>query len=257
MKKNPLVSIVIPYFKKKNFFKKTIKSIVSQSYKNFEIIIVYDDKNLNELLFVKNSLKKIKRKKILINKKNYGSGISRNKGILKSRGSYIAFCDADDVWKKNNLSKQLLYMQKYNLSFSHTSYIVINKYSKKIGSFAVKKKLSYGDLIKSCDIGLSTVIAKKSVFIKNKFTSLKTKEDYLLWLRLIKKNKFLFGINEKLSSWRLLEDSMSSSLMQKLSDSFKLYYSYEKYNIILSVFFVARLSYFALLKKIQIYLMKG
>ena len=98
---------------------------------------------------------------------------------------------------------------------------------------------------------------QKKVFIKNKFTSLKTKEDYLLWLKLLKKRKYVFGINKYLSSWRYLEDSLSSSLMQKLSDSFKLYNKHEKYNILLSFFFVLRLSYFALIKKMQIYLMKG
>ena len=80
-------------------------------------------------------------------------------------------------------------MNKYNLDFSHTSYFVIDKNSKKIGSLKIKEKLNYNNLIKSCDIGLSTVVAKKKVFIKNKFTSLKTKEDYLLWLKLLKKKK--------------------------------------------------------------------
>tara|TARA_B100001996_G_scaffold360696_1_gene326881 strand:- start:653 stop:1423 length:771 start_codon:yes stop_codon:yes gene_type:complete len=254
MKNKPLVSVIIPYFRKKHFLKKTIKSIISQTYKNFEIILIYDDQNLDDLSYVKNLIKKVKSKKIILNKKNIGPGLSRNKGILKSSGNYIAFCDADDIWKKNKLFKQISHMQKNNLDFSHTSYSVIDKYSKNVGSFNIKEKLSYKNLIKSCDIGLSTVIANKRIFLKNKFTSLKTKEDYLLWLKLLKKKKYIHGINEQLSSWRSLEDSLSSSLSQKLSDSFKLYYKYEKYNIIYSLFCVLRLSYFALIKKIQ---MKG
>ncbi len=257
MKKKPIVSIIIPYFKKKKFFKKTINSIVSQSYRHFEIILVYDDSDLTELLFVKKLLKKIKNKKILINKVNLGPGNARNKGILVAKGNYIAFCDADDIWKKNKLSDQISYMRKNNLNFSHTSYSVIDKNSRNIGSFTIKEKLSYKNLIKSCDIGLSTVIAKKKIFSKNKFPSLKTKEDYQLWLKILKKTKFLFGMNKKLSSWRLADNSLSSSFTQRVSDSFKLYNKYEKYNIILSFFFVLRLSYFALLKKIQIYFVKG
>ena len=257
MKNKNLVSVIIPYFKKKKFIKKTIRSIISQTYKNYEIILVYDDNDLDDLSFIENLLKKVKNKKIIINKRNLGPGFSRNKGFLKSNGSYIAFCDADDIWNKNKLTKQIKYMKKYNLDFSHTSYFVIDKNSKKIGSLKIKEKLNYNNLIKSCDIGLSTVVAKKKVFIKNKFTSLKTKEDYLLWLKLLKKRKYIFGINKYLSSWRYLEDSLSSSLMQKLSDSFKLYNKHEKYNILLSFFFVLRLSYFALIKKMQIYLMKG
>tara|TARA_Y100000590_G_scaffold409310_1_gene501378 strand:- start:251 stop:1024 length:774 start_codon:yes stop_codon:yes gene_type:complete len=257
MKNKNLVSVIIPYFKKRNFLKKTIKSIVSQTYKNIEIILIYDDKNLDDLFFIEDLLKNVKNKKIIINKKNLGPGFSRNKGILKSNGSYIAFCDADDIWNKNKLSSQIKYMKKYNLDFSHTSYLVIDKFSKKIGSYEIQEKLNYNNLIKSCDVGLSTVVGKKKIFLKNKFTSLKTKEDYLLWLKLLKKRKYIFGTNKYLSSWRFLEDSLSSSLVQKLSDSFKLYNKYEKYNFLLSIFFVSRLSYFALLKKIQIYLMRG
>ena len=127
MKKKNIISIIIPYFKKKTFFEKTIKSKSNQSYKNFEIILIYDDLDQNELSFVKKVLRKIKNKKILINKKNLGPGNSRNKGILKAKGNYIAFCDADDVWKKNKLLNQLNFMKENNLNFSHTSYSIIDK----------------------------------------------------------------------------------------------------------------------------------
>ena len=257
MKKNPLVSIIIPYFRKKKYFKDTINSIISQSYKKLEIIVIYDDANKSELQFVEKTLEKFKNKKILINKKSLGPGLSRNKGIIKSKGAYIAFCDADDVWKKNKLKVQLSFMQKNKIDFSHTNYFIINKYSKIIGQFKIEKKLNYQDLLRSCDIGLSTVLAKKKIFNKNKFSSLTTKEDYLLWLKILKKKKFISGINKNLSSWRLLEKSLSSSVTQKVSDSFKLYHNYEKYNVIISLFFMLRLTYFALIKKINIYLMEG
>lgn len=257
MKKKPLVSIIIPYFRKKNFFKNTINSIALQSYKQLEIIVIYDDSNKSELKFVEQTLKKFKKKKILINKKSLGPGFSRNKGIVKAKGTYVAFCDADDIWKNNKLKAQLLFMQKNKIDFSHTNYSIIDKYSKIIGQFRIKKKLNYKDLLKSCDIGLSTVLAKKKIFDKNKFSSLTTKEDYLLWLKIIKKNKYIYGLNKNLSSWRLLKNSLSSSITQKISDSFRLYHKHEKYNVIISIFFVLRLTCFALIKKIKIYFMKG
>ena len=93
------ISIIIPYYKKK-FLKKTINSIQAQTYKKFEVIIIYDDKNLSELKFVKQLVKTDKRFKIIINKKNLGAGYSRNKGIKHSSGKFICFLDADDMWKK-------------------------------------------------------------------------------------------------------------------------------------------------------------
>jgi teichuronic acid biosynthesis glycosyltransferase TuaG len=254
MKKKINISVVIPYFKKRIFFEKTIKSIVNQSYKNFEIILIYDDVNQNELIFVKNVLKKIKNTKILVNKKPLGPGNSRNKGVLKAKGDYIAFCDADDVWKKNKLSNQLNFMKKNKLNFSHTSYSIIDEYSKIVGKFKIKKKLNYQDLLKSCDIGLSTVMISKKILLKNKFCSLKTKEDYELWLRLSKKEKLFRGLHNDFSSWRITKNSQSSSLIQKLLDSFRLYCYYEKYNILISLFYVVRLASFAVLKKLKIYL---
>ena len=85
MKNNPLVSVVIPYYRKQFFFEKTIKSILNQSYKNFEIILIYDDTNLKELNFLKKIKKKFTKIKLIINKKNLGPGLSRNKGILVSK----------------------------------------------------------------------------------------------------------------------------------------------------------------------------
>ena len=78
---NDLVSIIIPYFKKKEFIKQTINSITQQTYKKYEIIIIYDNRDLTDLSYLKKIVKKIKKKKIIINNKNYGAGISRNIGI--------------------------------------------------------------------------------------------------------------------------------------------------------------------------------
>ena len=84
-----LVSIIIPYFKKKNYIKFTINSILNQEYKNFEILIIYDDSDKTELKFIKKIKELDKRIQIIINKTNIGAGASRNKAIKKSRGKYI------------------------------------------------------------------------------------------------------------------------------------------------------------------------
>ena len=86
MNASPKVSIIIPYHRKKKFFFKTIKSILNQSFKNFEIIIIYDDFNRNELDYVNNISNKSSKIKLIINKKNLGPGLSRNKGLSVSKG---------------------------------------------------------------------------------------------------------------------------------------------------------------------------
>ncbi len=88
-------------------------SINKQTYKNFEVIIIYDDIDKSELGYVKKIIKKPKfKKKLIINNKVIGAGLSRNKGIKVSNGEYIAFCDADDLWVKDKLKLQLKFMKK-------------------------------------------------------------------------------------------------------------------------------------------------
>ena len=255
MPKKDFISIIIPYHKKKFFFKETIQSINNQSYKNFEVIIVYDDTDKSELDYVKKIIDNFKfKKKLIINNKIIGAGLSRNKGIKVAKGDYIAFCDPDDLWNKDKLKIQLSFMKKENLRFSHSNYFIIDNNSKKIGNFRAPKIISYDELIKSCDIGLSSVMISKLLIKSNLFSSLKTKEDYLLWIKLIRKLNNLKSINKNLVFWRYLRNSLSSSNFQKLGDAFELYRNHLNFSFLFSIFCVLRLSFYALIKKIIIYL---
>ncbi len=236
-----LVSIIIPYYKKKSYIEQTLKSILNQNYKNFEILIVYDDNDKSDLVFLKKLGKKDGRIRIVVNNKNIGAGMSRNKAVKLARGSYLAFIDSDDLWHREKLTIQLNYMVKNKLSISHTSYIIIDKNSFKIG-YREARKIEYKDLIKSCDIGLSTVMIKKALLKKNFFAKLKTKEDYILWLKLAKNNFVFHPIKKPLTSWRSLEDSLSSSTIQKLFDGYFVYRTYLKQSVLGSLFSLLVLS---------------
>ena len=238
----PLISIIIPFYQKKNYIEQTIKSIVKQSQKNFELILVYDDPDKSDLPHVLKVLKDIKRKTIIINKKNIGAGPSRNIAILKAKGEFIAFIDADDVWKKHKLKNQLLFMLNNKIKFSFTSYSIINKKNTIIKLIKAKRTIGYDDLIKSCDIGLSTVMIKKDLLKKNKFSRIKTKEDYILWLKLSKQNIKMMGINQSLVSWRKLDNSLSSSIFQRIKDAFYVYNNFLKFSFIKSIYYISIMS---------------
>ena len=158
-----LVSVIIPYYKKKKFIKSTLQSVINQSYKKLEIIIIYDDEQTDELDHLLQFKKKDKRIKIIINKKNLGAGYSRNKGIKISKGKYIAFIDSDDLWFKDKLKYQINFMKRKSCEFSHTSYQQIDEKNKAIGFRIAKKYDNFDELLKSCDIGLSTVVLKKKI----------------------------------------------------------------------------------------------
>ena len=247
---NSKVSIIIPYYKKRLFFLDTLKSAINQTYKNFEIIIIYDDESQTDLEYLKKIIKFNKKITLLINKKNLGAGYSRNKGIKYSKGKYIAFLDADDLWYKKKLSIQINFMKNNKINFSHTSYKIVDEKNNLLGRQIVEKCISYDNLLRSCDIGLSTVVVKKDIIKNNNFPNLRTKEDYVFWLKLVKKNK-IYGFKKILSSWRRSKNSLSSSFFQKILDAFRVYYKYENLNFFISIFRVFVLSNFYLFKRIK------
>ncbi len=230
-----LVSIILPYYKKRKFIQKTINSILAQTYKNFEIIIIYDDENLTDFLLLESIKKADSRIFLLKNNKNIGAGLSRNVGINHSKGKFIAFIDGDDLWDKNKLELQIDYMKNKNYQITHTAYHIIDE-DDKVTGLRKSKNLDYNNLINSCDVGLSTVILNKELLnIDISFPNFKTKEDYFLWLKLSKENYIFNYIDEPLSNWRKTKNSLSSSITQKIADSFRVYYHYEK-NFIITIY---------------------
>jgi len=246
----PKVSVSGTCYKKSDYIKETLNSILNQTYKNFELIFVYDDEDKNDLLYVKELLQRFKKKKIIINKKNLGVAKSQKKALKNYKGTFISFIDADDIWKKNKLQFQINFMIKNNVIFSFTSYVVINEENKIIKSRIVPRSTNYKNLVKTNFIGLSTVIFRKSIHSKVKFPQLKTQEDFALWLLLVRQGIKLVPINQKLSFWRKTDNSLSSNTFQKIKDAFTLFYKLENKNFILSIFSVITISYNKILKNI-------
>ena len=239
-----LVSVIIPYYKKRHFIRETIVSVIKQSYDYLEIIIIYDDTNLNDLEYLQKISKLDNRIKIINNNKRLGAGPSRNRGIDQSNGKYIAFIDADDTWTQDKIKEQISFMKKNNYQISHTSYFIIDEKKKIVGQRKARDLLSINEILKSCDIGLSTVIIEKKVIVdtKTKFPQLVTKEDFVFWLKLLKKNHKFFAFDNNLTNWTNSKNSLSSSTIQKLFDGFKVYNYYMNFNIIKSIYYLICLS---------------
>jgi teichuronic acid biosynthesis glycosyltransferase TuaG len=239
-----LISIIIPYYKKKKFIKEAIDSVLKQTYKNTEIILIYDDPEKEDLDYIKSIKNLDSRIKLIINNKNYGAGFSRNIGIKLSKADYIAFLDSDDRWLKNKLEKQISFLKKNNACVCHTSYKVINHDNKLVGYREAKNYSNFEDLIKSCDIGLSTVMLKKKIInSKCQFPNLKTKEDFVLWLKILKRNYNIVALKEYLTIWRRLDNSLSSSVTQKLIDGFRVYHLHMRYGFFRSLYLLFCLSF--------------
>ena len=242
------ISVIIPFFDETNLLTRAINSVLHQTYKNFEIIIINDNPDKkSEILEIK---KKFNNKliKYIFNKRNIGAGFSRNKGIMVAKGKYIAFLDSDDFWKKNKLLNQIKYMKKNNIKISHTSYEIFDIYNNFL-SKRIAKDMDYYGLLKSCDIGLSTVIVERKLINRYPFPDIKTKEDYVVWLKISKNGFRLHGLNQILTRWTSRKKSLSKSIFRKLKDGFKVYNIYEKKNFFESLICLLILSLNYLKKK--------
>ena len=157
--------------------------------------------------------------------------------------------DADDIWHPDKLKLQLNFMKQNNINFCYSSYQIIDTNEKIIKKIIAPKEINYKDLLYACNIGLSSVMMGYKVLQKNKFTNLKTKEDYLLWLRLSKKKIKMKGMKEILFTWRKTDNSLSSSLFQKLNDALKVYNHHLRFNLLKSIFLTIMLSINFILKR--------
>ena len=242
MKSMSLVSVIMPYYKKEFYVDESVQSILNQSYKNFELILVNDD--IENKSFINKMSNLDQRIRLVHNDKNLGAGLSRNKAIVLSKGEYVAFCDCDDLWKKDKLELQLNFMEKFNLSFSYTSYDIIDENNKFIKTRQAPKFVDFKKLRNSCDIGLSTIITKRKIFEGNKyqFSNLKTKEDYVLWLKFAQGGIEMKGLDQNLTSWRKTKNSLSSSISQKLIDGYRVYRMHLRYGRLKSLFYLIILS---------------
>ena len=223
-----LISIIMPFYKKKPYFYNTLNSVLNQTYKNIEIIIIYDDSNLDDLSYINSLISKKNNISVILNNENLGVAKSRNKGIEMSKGKFIAFLDCDDVWMPEKIELQYKFMLENNCRISHTNYKIIDNKDNLIGENISKNELGYNELINSCDIGLSTVMCKKEVFNISKFKEISTKEDYALWLELSRKGEKFLCLNKSLVNWRKTPKSLSSPFFVKLFNGFKVYHKFEK-----------------------------
>ena len=210
-KKN-LVSIIVPSYDRFKLLKDTIYSILKQTYKIFEILIINDcSKDIDFKTYTK--LEGLDdRIKVYNLENNLGAaGLVRNYGIKKSNGSYIAFCDDDDLWMENKLEKQINILNETNYDMCSTNWYYITNNKKTttkvlpdINNYPTNITLDFlsGVYPKGNIIGTSTVLLKKNI-LKYEFSSKKYAEDYGLWLSILNDNKKIYLLNEPFAYYRM------------------------------------------------------
>ncbi len=229
-----IISIITPTFNSERFIKQTLDSILSQTFTHWELLITDDCSSDRTLEIVRNYMKNDNRIKLFVLDKNSGPGVARNNSILKSKGDYIAFCDSDDMWEPNKLEIQLKHMQKYKQLFSFTDYKVVDESGKNLGVVRAPKKITFYKMLSNNYVGCLTVMYKKNFTNDLLMPNLKKRQDWVLWLKILKKIKVAYSLKRPLSVYRKRNDSISNNKLSLLKYNWRVYNSCMSYNKFLS-----------------------
>lgn len=221
MKDLGLVSVVVPTYNSEETIRETLESILNQTYSYFEIIITDDASNDNTVSII-NSIKD-RRVKLYELNKNSGAGVARNKSIRMAKGKYIAFCDSDDLWTVNKLEMQLIFMNEKRIAFSYSSYNIINETGEYLRTKNVPSKISFKSTLLKNEIGCLTAIYDQEMIGKRYMDEIRKRQDYLLWLKILKDIDYTEGIQTPLASYRLRKNSISRNKLGLLKYNYKVY----------------------------------
>ena len=224
MRKKDLVSVIMPSYNASRYIGASIDSVLSQTYKNLELIITDDHSSDPETLALLNSYaERDKRVRIFLMPENNGPGYARNNSIKEARGRYIAFCDSDDRWFPEKLAKQVAYMQKHQCCLCFSSYLICGADDEHKGIVIAPSRLSLTDLKHDNKIGCLTAIYDTTKYGKFFMPTIRKRQDWGLNIKIIKKCRVAYGVHEPLAMYRLRQGSVSSGKLSLIKYNVGIY----------------------------------
>ena len=231
MTDNPTVSVIIPTYNRAHLIGKAIKSVLNQTYQDFEIIVVDDGSTDNTGEIVK-SFDNFKIRYIS-NSNNRGASAARNTGIRASQGEYIALLDSDDEWLPEKLDKQIKVLQNKSpeVGVAYSDVLYIDKNGKNMNrklSNPGKEGYIYEDLLGENYVGTpSALLIKKECFNRVGLFDdlLNAQDDWDMWIRIAKYYRFAF-IKVPLVKYRLHSNRISENLELKIITENKILVKY-------------------------------
>jgi teichuronic acid biosynthesis glycosyltransferase TuaG len=216
-----LVSVITPVYNCEEYIAKTIGSVISQTYCNWEHILIDDASTDSSYEIIKESMRSDSRIKVIRMQSNAGTAAARNEGIKVAKGRYIAFLDSDDLWMKDKLIKQILFMRMNNYHFTYTQYSVMKDY-KPGRSVRIPGHLDHRRLLLTGNpIGCLTVMLdKKAVDVRMPDVG---HEDYAAWLDITKNGIKAYGLKESLSIYRRHQGRKSRNKLRCLIWTWNIY----------------------------------
>lgn len=238
MEKIPFISIIMPVYNAEKYMEQAIESVISQTYQNWELILVDDCSEDGSGNIAGEYV--LKDKRILYYKleKNSGAAEARNFGMKKAEGTILCFLDSDDLWRIDKLEKEYCFMKKYDAPIVFSAYDLIDESGKSLNKIVhVPEKINYKEHLYNHIIWTSVIMIDTEKTGKFEMPGLSSGEDVATWLLLLKRCGYAYGIDEILASYRQVKGSLSDNLKQRLSRAWKIYRIIEKFSVLESMFY--------------------
>lgn len=235
---NPLVSVIMPVYNSAKYVVAAIESVIAQTYANWELFIIDDYSSDNAVALIEQYVAKDNRIILLKLKQNGGSAVARNTGIEAANGKYIAFLDADDVWLPNKLAMQVPFMEKDNIALSCTWYAGMHPDGSLTGKIIkAPAHITYKHLLKNNTIGCLTAMYNVTVCGKQYMPLLRKRQDYGLWLNILKEHHKAKCLAEVLANYRVGMDSLSKNKFKVLQYNWEILRKHQQLSFFMSAYY--------------------
>lgn len=236
--KDNLVSIISPVYMAEAFIEKTIRSVMNQTYQDWEYILVDDCSPDDSSKIIHQLIEEDSRIKYTKLPQNQGAAVARNVGIENATGQYIAFIDSDDVWLPNKLETQLGFMKKNKFGFTYTNYQMVSEEGNIIKeTITLPEKLNYSGLLKNTAIACSTVIIDRFIIGDFRMPLVRKGQDTATWLKVLRTHEYAYLCNAVLSQYRQVKGSISSNRFGALKRTWNTYYRIEKLPLLKALYY--------------------
>lgn len=219
-----LVSVIMPCYNAASYVRQSVTSVLNQTHSILELLIVDDGSTDDSADIIQDLCEKDDRIRFIKSEQNQGVAQARNKALTQAKGRFLAFLDADDLWRCDKLEQQLDFMLRQRIGFCYTAYDCIDSAGKSLRNvIQTAGNLDYQSYLKNTIIGCSTVMIDTDIVGKIVMPGFRTSEDFATWLIILKKGFSAYALNTVLTSYRIRPHSVSANKWKAACDVWSVY----------------------------------
>lgn len=210
------------------FIREAIESVRAQTLDDWELLVVDDCSSDSTAAVVRDYVRYDKRVVLFRQPRNLGPASTRNRAIEAGKGRFVAFLDADDAWRPTKLERQMAFMQEKGAAFSFTAYERMGPSGERLDAVGVPERVTYAQLLRTPYVGCLTAMYDREALGLRKMPDIPRRQDYALWLDLLRDGTVGFGLNEVLARYRIGHTSVSSNKLRAAADTWRVYRRVER-----------------------------